>query len=801
MELNYVSKKIFQYCISFFVLILGAFISLSTSRAATFSLNPSSTTFERQCVRTVDIVVDATGESSNSAGVDITFDPTQVQINSITPGDAYDLYIQTDFDNTAGTIEVTAFSVVNFLTSSKSFATIEFTSTATATTTSFEIDFDGVGFTLDSNIADSVTAVDLLTSVSNGNYSFIDGPCFADTERPNITFIDPTNNERGVEGDRDVQIRITDNQSGIDLSNTQFVINGVTYEPSDPQVTFSGTSLNYEFTINPDDDFPDDAASTVTVSTQDQSGNSRSRQITFNIPVPPPPPPPDREEPDVIFITPENLEINVENGRTIQIRLTDEDSGVSIADTTIYFNNDVYDSTDSEFTFVGNPNDYIISLRPIGGVVEDALNSLRITGEDVDGNDFDRQIVFNIPTDVREVEVPVEVPIETVVEVPVEVYPDECPVVDIPVSSDPMECPEPEVRVITETVERIVEVPVQIEVPLLEESPLNEFVDDNGLATLVSGGSLLLSFLGLLRLLALAGYSSTIFRYFGFLISYASAKQLWGSVIDAKSGKPIKFATCRLYLPGTQYVIDTTVSDPDGKYGFIAKRGEYRLSIQHQDYEEFTETIKIQNDSERVIKDVYLLPKHATVAFSKLANSQKFWIYLRKFLNGLSRVIFILGFLFAIIGMVLLPNIINGIILGLYILFGLLEILPILLQKPRSSTIISSSNQLRIPYAQIKIYNPDTWELIDSTITNYNGEFDFYGKPGRYALLVAAKGYKFPSTKNTFPLVEKKYSSMIYVDLQKGNNNLNIYLDPVDLNSSIQNTSSQTAINNLPSPF
>jgi hypothetical protein len=125
-------------------------------------------------------------------------------------------------------------------------------------------------------------------------------------------------------------------------------------------------------------------------------------------------------------------------------------------------------------------------------------------------------------------------------------------------------------------------------------------------------------------------------------------------------------------------------------------------------------------------------------------------------------------------------------------------VIPSFRTRERFAAVINSQNDLRVPYAQVKIYDPKTWKLVDSKVTNYNGQFDFYGEPGEYGLLVAARGYSFPSNKNEYPVSEDKYGGIIKVNLTKGRNKLNMYVDP---RGSNQNTPETEGEGNVASPF
>ncbi len=167
------------------------------------------------------------------------------------------------------------------------------------------------------------------------------------------------------------------------------------------------------------------------------------------------------------------------------------------------------------------------------------------------------------------------------------------------------------------------------------------------------------------------------------------------------------------------------------------------------------------------------------------------------FYKRFSRILFLFGFVFSLISILITSSYINLIVLIIYSLLIISFVLPSLFEKQKYAAVINSSNDLRVPFAQIKIFDPVTWKLVDSKVTNFNGQFDFFGKPGEYGILVAARGFKFPSKKSNHKLSEEKYNSIALVKLSQGRNKIELYVDPRD-NSSEGNDYGGS---NISSPF
>jgi hypothetical protein len=719
---------------------------LGTAQAATFNMDPSVQVFERGCTRTLTLLINATGESSNAAEVEINYDPAQIQIidsNSgasgiqVETGDAYEAYVFNEVDTLNGTIKVAGLSFIQNLNSQKVFARINFQSTLAASATQFDIRFDGVGDTFDSNIADSNTNLDLLTSVTDGNYTFVNGVCNADTVGPGITFISPQNNQTGVSGSSNLIVRLTDNSSGIDLNTVEFIVNGQLYRPSSPEVSYVGNSLDYTFTINPTD-FPENQASTVVVRADDNSGNSSNRQIIFNMPVTTTPPS-DSTSPTVVFVYPINQQVGVENGDQFEINILDDESGIVTNSIEVYLNGELIPLED--ITVSGTEQNYLLNFT-VNSIIPGKVNYLRITGQDADGNTFDRQIVFN----------------ESVPE------PLECPV-NPPTNTNNGNNSCTINQGVTNVINKIFEGTV------LENISVN---------TITTAGSMLVLLLSLIPIFNILSIGALGFRAIGFIFGKRNSNP-WGLVIDAHSGKPIAFAICELYVEGAQYKLTQTVSDLDGRYGFIVPAGNYRLEIKQSGYVHYKKDIRISAEQESIINDAHLIPVNLVDTHIKKGIDLNLIPRIKFLLNNASKYLFAFGLVFSIFALVILQNTVNILIFVFYLLtFIAWIIMKILNNKKRYGQVINSGNKLRIPFAQVKIFDPKTWKLIDSQITNYNGLFDFYGKPGKYAILVAARGYRFPSSENTYKIINDKFGGLLSVELKKGKNNISLFMDSGD---------------------
>jgi hypothetical protein len=300
-----------------------------------------------------------------------------------------------------------------------------------------------------------------------------------------------------------------------------------------------------------------------------------------------------------------------------------------------------------------------------------------------------------------------------------------------------------------------------------------------GSGALVSAFLLSLSFIPYLSFINAPGL---LLNAFGFFAG-RNRNRSWGFIVDHVTGKPISFATCRVYLQGASGFVTQTVSDAEGRYGFVLNPGKYRLEVIHSGYAKFTGDIKIEEDESTYVYDVSLRPKglaseeirrRYNVLSDLVLNLKKAWAYLRPLL-------FAFGILLSVLSILVKPVLLNWIIFAAYIIIIGLFLYRKLSKRSSHASVVDAETGLRVPGAIVKIFDPKKWEVIDTQITNSNGMFDYWGEPGNYAILVTARGYRFPSASQT-GVNYTKYgkAKLMKARLKKGRNALQIYVDPTE---------------------
>lgn len=453
--------------------------------------------------------------------------------------------------------------------------------------------------------------------------------------------------------------------------------------------------------------------------------------------------------------------LNISNGQTdvplnadVVIRVTDDLVDIDLNSIVIMINGRSYTIQSPEVTFVGSNGNYTFTLNPEIDFPDQESVIASIRGQNVAGVDFYDYIIFNTP------------------------------------GSAPLECENIEDTINITDINEFFNSFDSLGDNLFEGTIFEGLANNIGSAGIVSATGLILSGLSLLSFLYLITAPGAILKIISILWG-KKVKKPWGVVTDSRTGKAVAFAVCELYTAGSQYRISQTVTDLDGRYGFVITAGDYRLEIRQSGFRNFKKDITIKEGQESFVYDVELVPLNSTRP--AVAKSDSVRIALYNFFDKVSTYLFVIGFSFAILALIFSTSLLNILIFLFYLVIITTLIVAYFVKKRGISSVINSENNLRVPYAKVKLFDAKTGKMVDAQVSNYNGYFDFYTEPGEYALTVSSRGYQFPSKRNQYKLTKDK--QMVIVNIRKGRNKVNAYVDPMALEQI------KSEGDNLSSPF
>jgi hypothetical protein len=165
-----------------FVLLL---LYPAATYAATLSVVPPTGSLNRGCSYDIRIELDTQGAQTDGTDVILQYSPTSFTIaqNNITNGEIYADYPGNSVDAQAGKVSISGISSVSDAFSGKGiFATLRFAVSNTATgsaTLKFDFDANNKTKTTDTNVVERGTIADVLSQVTDGNYTIGVGACGA----------------------------------------------------------------------------------------------------------------------------------------------------------------------------------------------------------------------------------------------------------------------------------------------------------------------------------------------------------------------------------------------------------------------------------------------------------------------------------------------------------------------------------------------------------------------------------------------------------------------------------------------
>jgi len=239
------------------------------------------------------------------------------------------------------------------------------------------------------------------------------------------------------------------------------------------------------------------------------------------------------------------------------------------------------------------------------------------------------------------------------------------------------------------------------------------------------------------------------------LMLFRKKRKKWGIVYDALTKLPIGLAVVRLYSKKDKRLIQTKVTDKEGRYILIVKEpGRYYLSITKPDYNYPTrylgqekqdfkyldlyhgEEIEVKEKEGVITANIPLDPKERKVLTEKEA--------IRSYLIKNSRLaVSYLGMILALLVILIYPTAITigslVVHIILYIIFRHLIVPP----KPRSWGIVyDEKSKEPLTYAIVRILDIRFNKLLETQVTDTRGRYAFLVGKNQYQLLTEKEGYQ-----------------------------------------------------------
>ena len=235
------------------------------------------------------------------------------------------------------------------------------------------------------------------------------------------------------------------------------------------------------------------------------------------------------------------------------------------------------------------------------------------------------------------------------------------------------------------------------------------------------------------------------------MIGIRKKRKPWGIVFNSQTGQPVSLATVKIYDKEYNRLLESSVTDRDGRFGFLVRPGTFYLVLAKGGFifpsqykvSGFFENVYTGGNINIATKDegaidlnIPLDPQaKASVIFTLWANLIK----INRFLQKIRIPLMAIGVIFAVIMIITNYNIIYALSLALY---GILFVIEYLQSKrSRPYGVVSDVFGHPLAISIVRIYSKKTDRLIATDVTDNQGRFKFLVVPGIYYMTAAKPGY------------------------------------------------------------
>lgn len=240
-------------------------------------------------------------------------------------------------------------------------------------------------------------------------------------------------------------------------------------------------------------------------------------------------------------------------------------------------------------------------------------------------------------------------------------------------------------------------------------------------------------------------------------IPFYRRKRPWGVVYDSMTKETLDPVYVSVFDADTQQLVDTRITDINGRYGFLLPKGNYYMKAQKTNYEfpskllpqknsdgvydnlYFGEVFSVTDDSksavitlnipmDRLATDWNQEEKKRMGIFRAITKNTKLW-------STISLVLFVLGFIFSAFVLTLDQSTWNVVVFILYVIFALLQITG---NGAVTSGVVKDAQGNILAHAVVRVWNANLGTEISKRVTDENGQYYILVAKGDYYITIDA---------------------------------------------------------------
>jgi len=259
--------------------------------------------------------------------------------------------------------------------------------------------------------------------------------------------------------------------------------------------------------------------------------------------------------------------------------------------------------------------------------------------------------------------------------------------------------------------------------------------------------------LNILSVASLAGLLPYLFFLLSepLLVIFKKKRKKFGVVYDSITKRPVDLAILRLYNASNNKLIQTKVSDKEGRFSFVVKPGTYYIKVFKKDYLFPTQVLAAQKEdlfyidlyhgeNIQVDEKAVITPNIPLDADKKPKPSSR--VMMVYFLRKAQKFFAVLGPIATFIVFIIKPSLLFFVLLILHlILYAIFKRLAVP-KKPKGWGIVADkTSKSPLGRSVVRLYDNKYHKLLETQVTDPNGRYSFLVGKNVYYITSEKKGY------------------------------------------------------------